>query len=334
MKGGNKQAPLYLQYGVNAFADEVYKMYRPLQSTAQYPDPYCSELKRAIAAYTGLSEDMVLVASGSDELIDLYIRLHKSRTPNLKVAFSPPTYPQYEVYTAREHVKRILLPHDRSKITAGQVVRMGGDPASTIVMLDSPSNPSGEIISEKQFLGLLAAGFRVFADEAYYEFHGQTMAKHIAEYPKQLVVSRSLSKFAAMAGNRIGYLLADPAIIAEFRAHQLFFNVNSEGQHRAAYALEHTDALHAAIQTMRRAKQRVTTAIQELGAYEVFPSLDMYAIFRHRSMPTAELHENLQKQHGIHTARFSEFKGHDVIRSTVLQLPQMQRLVAALREYA
>ena len=328
------QAPLYLQYGVNSFADEVYDKYKPLQSTAHYPDPFCSELRRALANYTGLHEDMILVASGSDELIELYIRLHKARTPDLKVAFSPPTYPQYEAYTAREQVTCILLPHERATITADLVKNMDGDPANTVVMLDSPANPSGEIVSRQQFLGLLDADFQVFADEAYYEFHGETMADYIATYPKQLVVSRSLSKFAAMAGSRVGYLLADPGVIADFRGSQLFFNVNSAGQHRAAYALQHTDGFHAAIARMRQAKQQVDAAIGSLGVYDVFPSLDMYTIFKHRIMPTEQLHQSLQKKHGIYTAHFPKFKGHDVIRSTVLSPSLMQRLVKALGDYA
>lgn len=328
------QTSLHLEYGVNAFADDIYKDYRPLQSTAHYPDPFCSELRQALADYTGLSEDMILVASGSDELIDIYIRMHKERISGLKVAFSVPTYPQYEAYTARERVMRLLLPHERATITAELVQKLGGDPATTVVMLDSPANPSGEIVSIKQFLGLLDAGFQVFVDEAYYEFHGETMANYITKYPKQLVVSRSLSKFAAMAGNRIGYLLADPAMIAEFRARQLFFNVNSEGQHRALHALQHADMLQAALARMKETKQKVDEAIRSLGAYDVYPSLDMYTIFKHRALPTEELYQKLQKDYGISTTRFPKFKGHDIIRSAVLEAPLMHRLTTALNEYA
>lgn len=325
--------PLHLEYGVNAFADDVYKSYRPLQTTAHYPDPRCRELREALAGYTGLPADMILVASGSDELIDAFIRMHKERVPRLKVAFSPPTYPQYEIYTKREGVGQLRLPHERAAITAALVVSLGGTPDDTVVMLDSPANPSGEIISQAQFLGLLEAGFHLFVDEAYYEFHGDTMAGYIAKYPRQLVVSRSLSKFAAMAGNRIGYLLADPAMIAEFRARQLFFNVNSEGQHRALHALQHTDKLHEAIKNMRQVKDQMVEAVRRLGAYEVFPSLDMYAIFRHRDLPTEHLHRRLQDNHGIYTARFPKFKGHDVVRSAVVQPGPMRRLTAALGDY-
>lgn len=327
-------APLYLQYGVNAFAESAYKMYRPLQNTAHYPDRFCTELRQALAAYTGLTNDMILVASGSDELIDIYIRLHKTRIPGLKVAYSPPTYPQYEAYTAREHVECILLPHERATITSNLVKRLGGNPATTVVMLDSPANPSGEIISKAQFFDLLDAGFKVFADEAYYEFYGQTMADYINKYPDQLVVSRSLSKFAGMAGSRIGYLLAAPKIIAEFRAQQLFFNVNSEGQHRACYALSHISEFSAAIAKMRQTKQQISSTIRDLGVYNIYPSLDMYLIFEHQDLPTEQFHRQLQEKHAVYTTRFANYKGHDVIRSAVLQLPFMQRLTRTLAGYA
>lgn len=327
-------APLYLQYGVNAFADDIYKPYRPQQNAAHYPDPFCTDLRHALAAYTDLPENMILVASGSDELIDIYIRLQKAQILGLKVAYSPPTYPQYEAYTTREHVECILLPHERAAITADLVKRLGGDPSTTVVMLDSPANPSGEIVSVRQFLDLLDAGFRVFADEAYYEFYGQTMARYIQKYPGQLVVSRSLSKFAAMAGNRIGYLLAAPEVIADFRAQQLFFNVNSEGQHRALYALRHIGEFQTAIAKMRQTKQQIGTVIRDLGTYDIYPSLDMYLIFKHHSLPTEQFQQELQEKHGIYTTRFAKYKGDDVIRSTILQLPLMQRLTTALAEYS
>jgi histidinol-phosphate aminotransferase len=328
------KSALHLQYGVNAFAENVYEEYQPLRTTAHYPDPLASELRLAIARYTGFSENMILCASGSDELIDIYIRLHKSKTPGLKVAFSPPTYPQYDAYTAREQVECIRLPHERSSITAAIIEQLGGNPDDTVVMLDSPSNPSGEITSVEQFRDILEAGYQVFADEAYYEFHGQTVAGLIAAFPKQLVVSRSLSKFAAMAGNRIGYLIAMPETIQEFRDQQLFFNVNSEGQHRALYAIRHVDKLHQAIGEMRQTKQQVDEAIRSLGVYEVYPSLDMYTIFRHTAIPSEQLHTELRDRHGIHTTRFPEFKDHDVIRSAVLEMPRMERLITALKVYA
>lgn len=331
---GTTQKPLHLQYGVNAFAEHVYKDYQPLASTAYYPDPTAGDLKKAIATYTGFPEQMILVASGSDELIDIYIRFHKRRQPHIKVAFSPPTYPMYEAYTAREGVERIFLPHERAIITPALVQEMGGHPSDTVVMLDSPANPSGEIVSQEQFKALLDAGYQVFADEAYYEFYGKTVAGLIKDYPEQLVVSRSLSKFAAMAGNRIGFLLADTVLIQAFREQQLFFNVNSEGQHRALYAIQHADDLHKAIADMRHTKQQVDAAIRSLGSYEVYPSLDMYTIFKHQTIPTEQLHHDLQQTHGVHTTRFAHFKGHDVIRSAVLQMPLMERLVGALRAYA
>lgn len=325
---------LQLQYGVNAFAERVYRDYQPLKSTANYPHPEAAELKKAIAGYVGCDEPMVLCASGSDELLDLYIRIHKMQIPNVKMAFSPPTYPQYEVYGRRSGATLIYLPHHRHAITAGVVRRLGGQPEDTIVMLDSPSNPSGETISRQQFIGLLDAGFSVFSDEAYYEFGGASMVDLIARYPEQLVVSRSFSKFAGMAGNRIGYLVATPAIIRQFREHQLFFNVNSEGQHRALYALARVDDFHKAIARMRLVQQRVIQDIRALHSYEVFASLDIYAIFKHKRLPTEELCRLLLEQHAIQTMRFPNFKGHDVIRAVVLEGSVMQRLTTALRALA
>lgn len=325
---------LQLQYGVNVYATHVYKKYRSLPNTAYYPDPEATELKKSIASYVGVDQSMILCGSGSDELLDLYIRMHALRTKGLKVAISPPTYYQYDNYGRRVGATIVNLPHDRSKLGAQMLHEHGCDVAHTIVMLDSPANPSGDVVEREQFIDLLEAGYQVFADEAYFEFCGKTVADLVLQYPGQLIVSRSLSKVAAMAGSRVGYVIAAPPRIEEFRRQKLLFNVGSESQHRALYAIEHMPQFIEAIAAMREAKARLVKEIASHKQYQIFSSLDMYTIFKHAEIPGERLQTMLREDHGIDTYRFPNFKGHDVIRAAVLQLPVMQRFTDALRSFA
>jgi histidinol-phosphate aminotransferase len=335
MNQTNNLPLLQLQYGVNAYADPIYQHYQPRQLTAYYPDPEASELKQAIARYVGCTPDMVLCGSGSDELLDLYIRMHQLRDPKLHIAISTPTYYQYNNYGQRVGASIVNLTHDRTKISAALVKAKGCDPKHTVVMLDSPANPTGDIVTREQFIELLDAGYQVFADEAYYEFYGKTVADLIDTYPKQLVVSRSFSKVAAMAGSRVGYIIAHPDIIEQFRGQKLLFNVGSDSQHRALFALEHMPQFLAAIEVMREAKKHVLDEISSFKSYTVHPSLDMYAIFEHHDMPSKQLLEKLRNEHRIETYLFPDFRGkRDVVRAAILQPKTMVRFTDALKACA
>lgn len=325
---------LQLQYGINVHADHVYDQYEPLKHTAAYPDPEANELRQALAQYNGVTKDMIMCGNGSDELIDVYIRTFALQDRDFAVAYAPPMYYQYPVYAKRVGAATIALPHDRALLTPEVVTRYGGTPAHTALMLDTPSNPAGDTVSRRQIIALLEAGYKVFADEAYYEFCGETVINLIPKYPHQLVISRTLSKICAMSGSRVGYVIADPAMIATLHQLKMLFNVNSDGQARAIFAVAHMDDFTAALPAMRAAKAFTHQAIEKLGAYQLFPSLDLYIIFKHLAIPSLELQKTLREKFAIETYLFDDFKGHSVIRAATATQPAMQRLANALAEVA
>lgn len=324
------QQTLQLQYGINVHADHVFDSYTPLKMTSSYPDPESNDLREALASYVGVTKDMIICGNGSDELIDIYIRTLAAEDERFGVAYSPPMYYQYPIYAQRIGAKTIRLPHNRRAITPELVEEHGGDPLHTAIMLDTPSNPAGDTVTRKQVVALLDAGYNLFIDEAYYEFSGETMLELIPKYPDQLVISRTLSKICAMSGSRVGYDIAAPSIIE--RLHQLkpFFNINSEAQARALYAVSHIDEFLKAVPAMRDAKRFAREAIKNIGSYQLFPSLDLYVIFKHDTIPSATLQKTLREQFAIETYLFEDFKGHSVIRATTAKKPALQRLVAAL----
>jgi histidinol-phosphate aminotransferase len=178
---------------------------------------------------------------------------------------------------------------------------------------------------------LLDAGYQVFVDEAYYEFCGETMIDLIARFPKQLVISRTLSKFCAMSGSRVGYIIADASMIASLHTLKMLFNVNSEGQQRALFALRHMDEFHEAVQSLKASKAFIEEELKKIGEYELFSALDLYVIFKHATIPSLRLHRILSEKYGIETYLFENFKGYSVLRVAVAKPEVMQRLVDALR---
>ncbi|HEX6462028.1 MAG TPA: histidinol-phosphate transaminase [Candidatus Saccharimonadales bacterium] len=321
---------IQLQFGVNFHAEGIYKNFKPPQSTAFYPDFVAEELRAALASYTGVPPEMVVCGHGSDELVDVFIRLHFLLNPQLIVAEVPPNYYQYRNYAQRLGLRVVSLEVDRKDLRPQLFLDAGCTPENSILMLDSPANPSGEITSKEQFIELLEAGYHVFADEAYFEFHQQTVIDLVSQY-ERLVVSRTLSKIAAMAGSRIGYIIAQPQVAEQFRKHKLFFNISVDSQARALFALKHMPEFQQRLVRMRQVKEVTAQRLRKVEGYKLFPSLDMYTIFAPLHMPTKKLHGYLGDNHGILTYLFERYKGESAIRATVGKLEDMKQLIEALK---
>jgi histidinol-phosphate aminotransferase len=335
-KGGNlleKTTTLHLEYGINLHADHVYDAYTPLQATGAYPDPFSMATRQALSEYTEVDPEMIVCGNGSDELIDIYLRFNKLADDSLVVVVMPPMYYQYPVYASRIGARVVNLPYDRTQLSSALLKEHGADPEHTVVMLDNPSNPAGDVASRAQIIELLETGYKVFADEAYFEFYGYTVSDLISAYPQQLVVSRTLSKFCAMAGSRFGYVLADPSLIAEFNKHRPFFNVNSEAQARALFALKKIDEFRESIAAIKKSRQTATATLRTLG-YETFSSLDLFVIFKHKTLSSPELQKLLREKYLIETHLFDNFKGHSVLRVVSARQSEMTRLMEALQELA
>ncbi|HET6746588.1 MAG TPA: histidinol-phosphate transaminase [Candidatus Saccharimonadales bacterium] len=325
-----KTTTLHLEYGINLHADHVYDTYEPLQVTSAYPDPFSTVTRQVLSDYTGVDSEMIVCGNGSDELIDIYLRFNKLADDQLNVVVIPPMYYQYPVYASHIGANVISLPHDRTQLSSKVLKEYGAEPAHTVVMLDNPSNPAGDVVAREQIIEILEAGYKVFADEAYFEFYGKTVSDLIPVYPRHLVVSRTLSKFCAMAGSRFGYVLADPHLIKEFNRHRPFFNVNSEAQARTLFALKKINDFHSSIAAIKKSHQTTADAVNKLG-YETFASLDLFVIFKHKTMPSNDLHKILREKYQIETHLFDNFKGHSVIRVASARQPDMDRLLDALK---
>lgn len=320
---------MQMQYGSNVYADEVYAPYQPANAMASYPDPNAMLLRQVLAKHNDVPIDMIICGNGSDELIDMYIRTY-SRTSRLVVAFAPPMYYQYPVYAERAGAQTLALPHDRRMLTPRLLADLGCQPSNTAIMIDNPSNPAGDVISRHQFLQLLDIGYKVFADEAYYEYYGETVADLVPHYPQQLVISRTFSKFYAMAGSRLGYAIASPDIIAQLNAHRMLFNVNVEAQRRGQFALTRIPDFTRASHSLRQTKEWFDNKVKAIGGYTLFSSLDLYVLFAHVHIPAKNVHAQLIQNHGIETYLYENFKDQSAIRATVLHQQNMQRLIDAL----
>lgn len=181
----------------------------------RYPEPQPKSLVERMAQLYGVPAANTLVGRGSDEAIDLLVRAF-CRAGQDSVVITPPTFGFYKVAAKIQgaEVVEVPLQGERFQLDTERVIEAGR--RAKIVFLCSPNNPTGNLLDESAMLRVcreLATTSLVCIDEAYIEFAGRSsLAPRLAEFPN-LVLLRTLSKAYALAGARLGTLIASEEIV-------------------------------------------------------------------------------------------------------------------------
>lgn len=217
-----------------------------------YPDPQCTELKKTFSDFYNIDTSYLSFGNGSNEVIDLLIRIYCNPLEGEKVLISKGAFIAYKICAQAARVEVIETPLGENLIFDVRVIKqaIADDDKIKVVFIPNPNNPTGTYIGEKDLLDLVLfcenKNILLVIDEAYNEF---VTAK---DFPKTLgwlkkynhiAVIRTLSKAYALAGLRLGVLLASPEIISYFDKVRNPFNVNSLVQVGAQFAIQSTDYL-------------------------------------------------------------------------------------------
>lgn len=202
-----------------------------------YPDVEATDLRQKLAAYCGCQFEQTQVFSGSDAALEYFCRAFLN--PEDEVILRTPTYDNFRVYAQSMGATITAVKNDSPFSLDLAPILEAISPKTKIVYLVNPDNPTGVSYSTKELEKVLekAAHALVVSDEAYFEFHGHSAVGLLTRYPN-LVVSRSFSKAFALAGLRIGYLVADAAVLAVINKIRVGKNVNSLAQLAALAALD------------------------------------------------------------------------------------------------
>ncbi len=182
----------------------------------RYPDPQPVALVQRLAQIYGVRAEQVLAGRGSDEAIDLLVRAF-CRAGVDAVAVSPPTFGMYAVCAKVQGAAVLEIPLRADFTLDADALLARLTPAVKIVFVCSPNNPTGGLVPLAT-VGRLAEALRgralLIVDEAYIEFSDAPSAATLLDRHEHLGVLRTLSKAWALAGARIGSLLAAPQVIA------------------------------------------------------------------------------------------------------------------------
>jgi histidinol-phosphate aminotransferase len=185
----------------------------------RYPDPQPGSLVQALATLYGVRREQLFVGRGSDEAIDLLVRAF-CRAGQDAILIQPPTFGMYAVCARIQNANVIEVPlADDFSLDVDRLIA-AVTPAVKLVFLCTPNNPSGKSVARsdiKQLANALVGKAVLVVDEAYIEFSDQRSVVDLIDAYDHVAVLRTLSKAWALAGARIGSLLASEDVITLIR---------------------------------------------------------------------------------------------------------------------
>lgn len=299
----------------------------------RYPDPYQGVLRSVLAAKIGISQDMVFVGAGSDEIIDLLIRLFCEPAGN-SVVIAEPTYGVYRVAANISAVEVITVELDNHFQLDARLLLGSLRPTTKIVFLCSPNNPTGNLLSREDILAVCRQTQAVVVvDQAYVEFAESSgdLAQEVYRYDN-LIILRTLSKAWGLAGIRLGYSICNPSVISYLLRIKAPYNINAVTSQLALDALKQADFLSTSTTTIKCERTRLEKELKSMpGVHRIYPSEANFLLveFADAHKAYADLLRN-----GIVVRRRHELRLSNCLRITVGSSPENDLLLATLRERA
>ena len=270
-----------------ALADETYYHI--------YPDPDSSSLRQALSQYIGVEASHIVAGHGADELIDLIIRLFIAHGD--AVVNCPPTFGMYRFDTELNggSIIDIERKEDFSLDTESVVDLAANNRNIKLIFITNPNNPDGGILDDACLQQLLQLPLIVVLDEAYIEFAGGSRANWVLEH-ENLIVLRTFSKWAGLAGLRVGYGIFPHWILSHLLKIKQPYNVNVAGGTAALASLSDVSRLQENVRKIVAERGRLYTALQAFGFLEPYPSEANFILSRVIGRDAAELKATLAKR--------------------------------------
>lgn len=296
----------------------------------RYPDPHQKVLKEKISQLKKVPADSIFLGNGSDEAIDILIRIFCE--PKLHEVLIPqPTYGMYGVSASIHDVKIIESSLNKDFDIDDEDILKKSTGHTRILFLCSPNNPTGNLLSKDKVIRLLKK-FRgmVVVDEAYLDFaDDEGFLSLLPEY-KNLVVLQTFSKALGMAALRLGIAYANPFVVAMMNKTKPPYNINEFTQWQGLQKLKDWKITSQFIKTIIKERERVVAALSNLPAVKkIYPSSANFILVKVEK--AGQVYQLLTRQ-GIIVRNRSSVKGcKDCLRITIGTEIENNKLLKALR---
>lgn len=294
-----------------------------------YPDPESRQLRDMLADYTGVSSQQILCGAGADELIEIILQLFIE--PGDAIINTPPTFAMYSFNAPLYYGRVIDVWRQRDfSLDVPAIENAVLEHDAKLVFLCSPNNPSGNLIAPDSIQRLLKLPCTIVVDEAYIEFSSQdSLASQVANVPN-LIVLRTMSKWAGLAGLRVGYGVFPLELMPQLWKIKQPYNLNLAADAAAQASLQDVDYLLERVRLLVAQRQRMETAFTELPCLAPYPSESNFVLNRVHGMSAPDFRDAMARD-GIIVRYYSKPRLDDHIRISAGTPEQVDRLLDVLQ---
>ena len=291
-----------------------------------YPDVIADELKKEIANYNSINVENIELFNGSDSALNTIFSVF---IDNSNVLLFEPTYTQVKPFInlyggkiVSSEIMNIFTSHD---------YKFEDISKSDIVYIVNPNNPTGNLISKQTILNL-ANKYKnklFIIDEAYYEFSNMTVVKEALNFDN-IIVTRTFSKAFALAGLRLGYIVANQKLLQLINKVRNSKDINSIAQIGALSSLKNIDYIKEYSNEIRQTKSYFTKQLRDLN-YEVADSESNFVLVKVHNSDSFIKYLNFNKILVRDRSSLTNLK--NCVRITIGNSSQMNKVINIIKEY-
>lgn len=290
-----------------------------------------AELKtmEALGKYLNVPAECIVLGNGSDQLIDLIVRLFLEKN-DVTISIMP-TFSMYQQCVCLQGAKYIGIPLKSDFSLDAKRIVDAITPKARLLFLCSPNNPTANQFGIDEILFLIEKfpGI-VVVDEAYTEFANYSIVQLVQKF-ENLVVLRTFSKAFCLAGLRLGYATANSNLAKLLWKAQLPYNVSSMTLKMGLKLLENIKIVKRAVEMLKKERGRLIKELNRIDGVKAFDSQTNFVLFQTRKS-SKEIYEALLKQ-GILVKHLGKILDYENCLRTTVGLPKMNnKLLMALEK--
>ena len=297
------------------------------EELARYPER--EPVEAVVAAHLGVDSDEVLLTNGVDEGIHLLCEAYLE--PGDEVCIAVPTFSMYEIFAAATGARVVSVPATENFAFPAEGLRRQINSSTRLIVIANPNNPTGAAASQEDLVLIAesAPNAALLVDEAYFEFHGETLLREWRTRPN-VFVARTFSKAYGLAGLRIGVLCGNREQMSAVRRVASPYNVNSVALACLPEALADGAYVQQYVEDVRAGRKKLQGALESL-AIPYWPSSANFVLMRLGELNSAFI-RGMRDRGILVRDRSRDYGCQGCVRITLGSREQTDKLLAALHE--
>lgn len=295
-----------------------------------YPDPESRQIRRLVAKHNDIPEDRIVIGAGADELIDLIMRVILD--PGDTLLNCPPTFGMYAFDGALNQAQVLNVPRQADfSLDIPALLAAAEEHQPKALFLAHPNNPDGGILPQEDFELLIDLPLLLVVDEAYIQFAGEgtSYLSKVGQY-SNLIVLQTFSKWAGLAGLRIGFGVFPPQLVPALMKAKQPYNVSCAAEAAAVVTMRNLPRSQTRIENIIAQRELLFPELTALPWLKPYPSRANFILCQVINASAAQIKDQLRQQ-GILIRYFNKPGLADHIRFSIGTASQNNQLLAALK---